>query len=126
MRRLPVPPLISSMFRDAKRPILLPASEEIDDTLVVGLGLVGDRVAQFEAKPGGEIDLLRVDACLLAKLPPCRLFPRLAGIEMTFGEIPSIRVLHQQKLPAWLTTKQENTSGLQGGYHFRFLAIGVS
>jgi hypothetical protein len=68
--------------------------------------MVCDRVAQIETKARGEIHLLRVDAGLLAKLPPGRLLPGLAGIEVTFGKIPSIPVLHQQKLPAWLSAEQ--------------------
>ncbi len=105
MRWIPIPPLVARMFGDAKQPILLPISQEIDDTLVIDLGLVGDRVAQFESKAGSEIDLLRVDASLFAKLPPSCLLPSLSGIEVTFGKIPAIRVLHQQKLPAWLSAE---------------------
>jgi hypothetical protein len=33
------------------------------------------------------------------------LLPSLSGIEVTFGKIPAIRVLHQQKLPAWLSAE---------------------
>lgn len=114
------------MFGDAKHPILSPMRCEIDDMLVVDLGLVGNRISQFETKPRSELDLLWIDARFLAKLSLSRFLPSLAEIEVTFGKIPSIRVLHQQKLPAWSTAEQENTRGLQGGYHFRLLATWVS
>lgn len=120
VRRAPVDPAKAFVFTAGDGHMLKKPGQVNDDRFLHGLILIPsicwDQVPVFEAELGIEMDIGATYAGFFFQFTQGALQLCFAAFHVSFGEVESAGMLHQQKLQLRLLSEQEEAAGSNGSW----------